>query len=92
MKDITVEDLKSDVGFSVKPVSRGVAGRALSETPAVVGAKRGHVSCDVNIDSLAYWNSPQGKRDEEFRSPFAAEVRKSSVFEQPREQSSHNFL
>jgi hypothetical protein len=76
VKDITVQDLESDEGFRDKPVSRGVAGRTMSETPALAGAKRGEITCDVNIDSLAYWNNPQGKRDEEFRSPFAAEVRR----------------
>lgn len=47
----------------------------MSDTPALEGAKRGHIECDLNVDSLAYWNDPQGRKDREFRSPFAAEVR-----------------
>ena len=74
MKEITSDYLESDVGFQDKPLSRGVAGRPLGETPSLIGAKRGHIQCDVNVDSLAYWNSPQGARDAEFRSPFAVEV------------------
>lgn len=71
---ISTGDLEPDYGFELKPVSRGVAGRPMPETPALIGAKRGHIQCDINVDSLAYWNSPQGTRDAEFRSPFAAEV------------------
>ena len=85
-------DLESDEGFRDKPVVRGVVGRKLLETPALDGAKRGHITCDVNIDSLAYWNSPQGKRDEEFRSPFADEVRKAPVFQQLLCHPSHYSL
>jgi hypothetical protein len=55
------------------PVARGVAGRKMAQTPAVIGAKRAHVECDVNVDSLAYWNDPIGTRDQEFVSPFASE-------------------
>ena len=53
------------------PLARGVAGLPLSQTPALVGGKRGHIDCDVNVDALAYWNDPQGRRDLEFVSPFA---------------------
>ena len=67
---ITLADLDTDEGFVDKPVARGLAGRPLSETPAVQGAKRGHIECDVNVDSLAYWNQPQGDRDRSFQSPF----------------------
>ena len=42
----------------------------MSETPALVGASRGTISCDINVDSLAYWNDPQGTRDRDFVSPF----------------------
>jgi len=72
-------DLENDYGYVDKPLSRGVAGRPLLETPALVGAKRGHIECDVNVDSLAYWNSPQGVRDMEFHSPFALKVSLSLV-------------
>lgn len=75
IKDITIADLEPDDHFREKPVARGVAGRPMSQTPALEGARRAHVDCEINVDSLAYWNYPQGKRDEEFRSPFAIEVR-----------------
>ena len=51
-------------------LARGVAGLPMSETPALVGASRGTISCDINVDSLAYWNDPQGTRDRDFVSPF----------------------
>lgn len=47
-------------------LARGVSGLPFDQTPALVGAKRGHIQCDVDVDDLAYWNSPQGLRDEEF--------------------------
>jgi hypothetical protein len=53
-----------------KSVARGVSGLPLSSTPAVVGAERGHITCDVEVDRLAYWNEPQGTRDYTFTSPF----------------------
>jgi hypothetical protein len=55
-------------------VARGVAGRPANETPALDGASRAHIECDINVDSLAYWNDPQGTRDLSFKSPFAVEV------------------
>ena len=51
-------------------LARGVSGLPMSETPALVGASRGKISCDINVDSLAYWNDPQGSRDRDFVSPF----------------------
>ena len=40
--------------------------------PAVVGAQRAHIECpDLNVDALAYWNSPVGDRDRTYVSPFA---------------------
>uniref|UniRef100_A0A7S3DMJ3 Uncharacterized protein n=1 Tax=Entomoneis paludosa TaxID=265537 RepID=A0A7S3DMJ3_9STRA len=66
-----VADLPTDPeDWHEKPVARGVAGRPLDETPALVGAKRAQVKCDINVDSLAYWNDPAGKRDLDFKSPF----------------------
>ena len=53
------------------PLARGVSGLPLSQTPALVGGKRGHIDCDVDVDFLAYWNDPQGTRDREFVPPFA---------------------
>ena len=50
-------------------LGRGVSGLPMSQTPALIGAKRGHVECDVDVDQLAYWNM-QGERDNEFKSPF----------------------
>lgn len=73
--DIKISDLEQDDGFDTKSLSRGVAGLPISETPALIGAKRGHIQCDVNVDSLAYWNAPQGTSDTEFHSPFAVKVR-----------------
>jgi hypothetical protein len=52
-------------------LARGAAGLPMSETPALVGARPGHIECDVNVDDMAYWNDPQGTRDQEFQSPFA---------------------
>jgi hypothetical protein len=72
--DIGIKDLRPDDGFREKPVARLLAGRELSQTPAVVGAKRAHIECDVNVDSLAYWNDPRGERDENFKSPFSVQV------------------
>jgi hypothetical protein len=55
-------------------LGRGVAGRPMSDTPALVGASRGHVTCDVNVDnSVVYWNDPQGHRDYSFTTPFRVE-------------------
>ena len=54
-------------------LARGYSGLPMDKTPALVGAKRGSVDCDVNVNDLAYWNSPQGTRDEEFESPFKVE-------------------
>ena len=52
----------------------------MSETPALVGGKRGHLQCRQDIDSMAYWNDPQGTRDQEFVSPFRVEVRNTGLF------------
>ncbi|KAL7570491.1 hypothetical protein ACA910_004272 [Epithemia clementina (nom. ined.)] len=71
----TLADLPGDEmdDWTSKPVARGLAGRPLSETPAMVGARRAHISdCEINVDSLAYWNDPVGTRDLKFQSPFAA--------------------
>jgi uncharacterized protein YdaT len=54
------------------PLVRGVNQFPLSRTPALIGASRGHVQCDVPIDEerIVYWSSPQGDRDRAFESPF----------------------
>lgn len=52
-------------------LGRGVSGLPIEKTPALIGAGRPHIECDVNVDSLGYWNDPQGKRDIQFESPFA---------------------
>lgn len=44
-------------------------------TPSLVGASRGSIECDINVDSMAYWNDPQGEKDMNFKSPFIAKVR-----------------
>ena len=79
MPDIALSDLTQDDGFKSKPVARQLSGRPLSQTPAVKEAERAHIECDVNVDSLAYWNDPQGDRDQSFKSPFAVKVRKHIV-------------
>ena len=53
-----------------KPLGRGSLGLPMSKTPALQGASRAHIECDVNVDGLAYWNQPQGKRDVSFEPPF----------------------
>lgn len=66
--------LKPDSGFATRPMARGLAGRPSSETPALDGGSRAHIECDINVDSLAYWNDPQGTRDVNYKSPFAIKV------------------
>lgn len=51
-------------------LARGFSGLPLEKTPALIGATRGRISCDVDVNSLAYWNDPQGTRDRDFISPF----------------------
>ena len=69
-----MEHLKAVSGAEATYLSRGFAGRPMNETPALLGASRGHVSCDVNVDnSVVYWNDPQGFRDNAFRSPFGVD-------------------
>jgi GDP-fucose protein O-fucosyltransferase len=69
---LTLADLDTsmDATMRTKPVARGVAGMPLEQSPATVNAQRAHVECDINVDSLAYWNDPVGTRDSEFTSPF----------------------
>lgn len=55
-------------------LARGVAGLPMSQTPALEGAKWGHVECDVDVDDVAYWNDPQGIRDQNFVSPFGRQA------------------
>jgi hypothetical protein len=52
-------------------LARGVSGLPMSQTLALEGAEWGHVECDVNVDDMAYWNEPQGTRDQNFVSPFS---------------------
>ena len=59
-------------------LARGVSGLPMSQTPALVGARPGHIDCDVDVDDIVYWNNPQGKRDQEFISPFATPSSSSS--------------
>ena len=62
-------------------LARGVAGLPFDQTPALIGAKRGHVQCDVNVDDLVYWNSPQGTRDQEFVTHFKDPTDRYLTFE-----------
>ena len=70
-KDTAAELTDANADEPRSPLARGVSGLPLSQTPALVGGKRGHIDCDVDVDFLAYWNDPQGTRDQEFVSPFA---------------------
>lgn len=69
LMDVSLSDLLPDQGFADRPIARGVAGRPVAETPAVATARRATIQCDINVDSLAYWNVDE--RDHEFQSPFA---------------------
>jgi GDP-fucose protein O-fucosyltransferase len=60
-------------------LARGVSGLPLSKTPALIGAKWGHVECDVDVDDFVYWNDPQGTRDQQFVSPFAEHSQSSGT-------------
>lgn len=66
------------IGSDINSLSlaRGASGLPPSQTPALVGARHGHISCsddvqdvDSSMDYLAYWNDP-GSMDLEFMSPF----------------------
>lgn len=51
----------------------------MDETPALIGAQRGHIQCDVDVDRLAYWNDPQGLQDVNFVSPFVKHPEEKSL-------------
>lgn len=70
---VTKDQLVPDRNFKDMSVARGVSGRELEDTPSVKGAKRGSIQCDINVDSMAYWNDPVGTTDLEFVSPFSLE-------------------
>ena len=57
---------------SPRPIhlDRGFSGLPLEKTPALIGASRGSIRCDVDVSNLVYWNEPQGMRDMDFVSPF----------------------
>ncbi len=67
---IQTSEMETDEMFKDKPVNRALAGRPEDLTPGLIGASRGTIKCDVNVDSLAYWNDPQGFRDIAYVSPF----------------------
>lgn len=60
---------------------RGVSGLPMSRTPALLGARPGHIDCDEDVDDIAYWNDPQGDRDRNFVSPFATPSEHYLTFE-----------
>jgi hypothetical protein len=62
-------------------LARGVSGLPMSQTPALIGARPGHIDCDVDVDDIVYWNDPQGTRDQEFKSPFATPPEHYLTFE-----------
>lgn len=67
----TLKDLPVDTtDWQAKPVARGVAGRPMDQTPALQGARRAHIDCDIPVDALAYWNDPVGERDLHYTTPF----------------------
>jgi hypothetical protein len=36
-----------------------------------IGSKRGHITCDVNVDPfVSYWSDPRSDQDRDFQSPF----------------------
>lgn len=81
---LSLKDLSTDEGHRKRPVARGVAGLPLDQTPAVVGAQRAHIHCDINVDSVAYWNDPQGTRDGNFVSPFSVHQERYITFTSDR--------
>ena len=68
-KEHTQKEFPKRVNTNTK-LARGYSGLPMDKTPALVGAKRGTIECDADVNTMAYWNSPQGTRDEEFTSPF----------------------
>jgi hypothetical protein len=58
-------------------LARGIAGRPMKETPALIGAQRAHVECNVPVDDslVAYWNDPVGTRDANFNTVFNSQQR-----------------
>lgn len=88
---LSLSDVTPNSGFTMKSVARGLAGRPSSETPALDGSSRAHIECDVNVDSLAFWNDPQGTRDVNYKSPFAIKVRNSGTVCDERRRGSHVF-
>ena len=67
---------QDDTALPPLPLARGISGLPFSKTPALVGAKHGSIQCPNNqnsnfrMDTLAYWNEPQGSFDTTFVSPF----------------------
>jgi len=66
---IPLSDAKDNAATS-DTMSHAVDALKQYQTPALVGAKKGHITCDSNVNSLAYWNDPQGNRDYTFSSPY----------------------
>ena len=48
---VGLSDFDTDESFRTKATSRGIAGRPISETPALEGAERAQIQCDVNVDT-----------------------------------------
>jgi hypothetical protein len=53
----SLEDLTPDVGIALKELARGVAGMPMLSTPALKGASRAHIECEVNVDSLGTYHT-----------------------------------
>lgn len=52
---IQVKDLETDEQIDRNTIGRGVAA-APSLSQYLDDAERAHIECDINVDSLAYWN------------------------------------
>jgi hypothetical protein len=66
---VTGESSPQNDGNFTARVSDAISVR---KAPALIGAKRGHVQCEVNVDDLVYWNDPQGQADIDFQAPFSS--------------------
>lgn len=81
MSSSVASSSSSSSSSAKRSLARGVSGLPMDETPALVGASRGHITCDADVDRLVYWNEPQGQQDIDFKSPF---LKSSSLENKPK--------
>ena len=62
--------IESSIQLQSGHIINSAVNTPIVDTPALKGAKRGHITCDKNVDSLVYWNDPAGSRDYTFTSQF----------------------